>query len=305
MAVSTSHNEEHELARTGSRFIYIFIESEPDLAFGFSMESEICLRGSRAFRVRGRKLPLRRSIVCQASAVDRGIHSPLGGQGLNLGLGDAMNLGWKLAATIRGEASNDLLDSYSSERHPIGASVLDWSRAQVALMRPSRSSRALGGILRDIIDTRDGATYFAEHVWGVSQRYDLGGNHPLVGCSVPDFERVDGSKLGVLLRDGRGMLLNFEGHRVLRSIGQSVGLAIPYAEHAVKNRMGLCAVLVRPDGIVAWACDGELDVRELIQALSRWLPYEAIDTLRHLIGNDPAGHRTIRSDAACEGIDES
>ena len=116
------------------------------------------------------------------------IHSPLGGQGLNLGLGDAMNLGWKLAATIRGDAPAGLLDSYARERHPVGAQVLDWSRAQVALMRPSRSSRALEAIIRDLIETRDGATYFAERVWGVSLRYDLGGSHPLVGRSVPDFE---------------------------------------------------------------------------------------------------------------------
>ena len=131
------------------------------------------------------------------------IHSPLGGQGLNLGLGDAMNLGWKLAATIRGDAPAGLLDSYSSERHPVGAQVLDWSRAQVALMRPSRSSRALEAIIRDLIDTRDGATYFAERVWGVSLRYDLGGSHPLVGRSAPDFELADGTKLGELLRHGK------------------------------------------------------------------------------------------------------
>ena len=95
------------------------------------------------------------------------IHSPLGGQGLNLGLGDAMNLGWKLAATIRGDAPLDLLDSYARERHPVGAQILDWSRAQVAIMRPSTSSRALESIIRDLIETRDGATYFAERVWGV------------------------------------------------------------------------------------------------------------------------------------------
>jgi len=92
-----------------------------------------------------------------------------------------MNLGWKLAATIRGDAPDGLLDTYSSERHPVGAQVLDWSRAQVAVMRPSRSSRALAAIIRDLIDTRDGATYFAERVWGVSLHYDLGGGHPLVG----------------------------------------------------------------------------------------------------------------------------
>lgn len=199
------------------------------------------------------------------------IHSPLGGQGVNLGLGDAMNLGWKLAATVRGEASDALLDSYTGERHPIGTAVLDWSRAQVALMRPSQSSRALEGILRDIIDTRDGATYFAERVWGVSQRYDLGGDHPLVGRSVPDFEAADGVKLGAQIRSGRGMFLNFEGHQTLRSIGHRLGAAIMYSEIAVKDRLGLGAVLVRPDGVVAWACDGAPDVRELIRALSRWL----------------------------------
>jgi 2-polyprenyl-6-methoxyphenol hydroxylase-like FAD-dependent oxidoreductase len=124
------------------------------------------------------------------------IHSPLGGQGLNLGLGDAMNLGWKLAATIRGDAPDGLLDSYFSERHPVEAAVLDWSRAQVAIMRPSRSSRALEAIIRDLIATHDGATYFAERVSAVSLRYDLGGAHPLVGRSVPDFELADGRKIG-------------------------------------------------------------------------------------------------------------
>lgn len=132
------------------------------------------------------------------------IHSPLGGQGLNLGLGDAMNLGWKLAATIRGDAPDDLLDTYWNERQPVGAQVLDWSRAQVALMRPSRSSRALEAIIRDLIATRDGATYFAERVWGVALRYDLDSSEPLVGRSVPDFELSNGRKIGELLKRGHG-----------------------------------------------------------------------------------------------------
>ena len=113
------------------------------------------------------------------------IHSPLGGQGLNLGLGDAMNLGWKLAATIRGDAPEGLLDSYTAERHPIGARILDWTRAQVALMRPTRHARALEAIVRDLIDTRDGATYFAERVWGVSLRYDLGDDAPAGRPQLP------------------------------------------------------------------------------------------------------------------------
>ncbi len=116
------------------------------------------------------------------------VHSPLGGQGLNLGIGDAMNLGWKLAATIRGTARSDLVDSYAGERHPVGAQVLDWSRAQVALMRPDRGTRALEAIIRDLVETGDGATYLAARMWGLDLRYGLAGDHPLVGRSAPDLE---------------------------------------------------------------------------------------------------------------------
>jgi hypothetical protein len=179
------------------------------------------------------------------------IHSPLGGQGLNLGLGDAMNLGWKLASTIRGDAPAGLLDSYWSERHPVGAQVLDWSRAQVAIMRPARSSRALEAIMRDLIDTRDGATYFAERVWGVSLRYDLGGNHPLVGRSAPDFELVDGTRLGELIRNGKGLLLDFDVSAPLEALASRWGGRITYVASDANDRLGLSAVLVRPDGFVA------------------------------------------------------
>ncbi len=198
------------------------------------------------------------------------IHSPLGGQGLNLGLGDAMNLGWKLASTIHGDAPADLLDTYFSERHPVGAQVLDWSRAQVALMRPSRSSRALEAIIRDLIDTRDGATYFAERVWGVSLRYDIGDSHPLVGRSAPDFELADGTKLGKLLSDGKGLLLDFDADTSLRALGGRWDSRITYLASDVKDRMGLCAVLVRPDGFVAWASNGPPNIEDLAQAASRW-----------------------------------
>src|SRR5204862_3126779 len=126
--------------------------------------------------------------------------------------------GWKLAATIRGDAPAGLLDSYSSERHPVGAQVLDWSRAQVALMRPTRSTRALEAIIRDLIDTRDGATYFAERVWGVSLRYDLGGGHPLVGRSAPEFELIDGTKVSDLLKAGRGLLVDFDARPPLQAL---------------------------------------------------------------------------------------
>jgi 2-polyprenyl-6-methoxyphenol hydroxylase-like FAD-dependent oxidoreductase len=198
------------------------------------------------------------------------IHSPLGGQGLNLGLGDAMNLGWKLAATIRGDAPEGLLDSYTTERHPVGARVLDWTRAQVASMRPDPRSRALQAVLRDLIDTRDGATYFAERVWGVSLRYDLGGEHPLVGKSCPDFELDDGTRLGARLRDGNGLLLDFGVDGPLQALDGHWGGQVRYVASDAKDRLGLSALLVRPDGFVAWASDTAPDPEQVTRAASRW-----------------------------------
>jgi 2-polyprenyl-6-methoxyphenol hydroxylase-like FAD-dependent oxidoreductase len=194
------------------------------------------------------------------------IHSPLGGQGLNLGLGDALNLGWKLAATIRGDAPDGLLDSYTAERHAIGARVLDWTRAQVGVMQPTPHARALGAIIRDLIATRDGATYFAERVWGVSLRYDLGESHPLVGRSCPDFELVDGSRVGTLLRSGTGLLLDFGAALVNPRPDRIVHVTTD-----AKDRLGLAALLVRPDGFVAWATDGAPDQSELSRATESWI----------------------------------
>jgi 2-polyprenyl-6-methoxyphenol hydroxylase-like FAD-dependent oxidoreductase len=218
--------------------------------------------------------------ACQATMYRRGrvllagdaahIHSPLGGQGLNLGFGDAMNLGWKLAATIRGDAPASLLDSYERERLPVGAQVLDWSRAQVALMRPSPHARALEAIIRDLIGTRDGATYFAERVWGISVRYDLGGEHPLVGRSAPDFELADGTKLGERLRSGKGVLLDFDARAPLQALAARWGDRIAYVASAAKDTLGLAAVLVRPDGVVAWVAESVPDPDRAAGALSRW-----------------------------------
>lgn len=198
------------------------------------------------------------------------IHSPLGGQGLNLGLGDAMNLGWKLAATIWGGAPDDLLDSYANERRPVGAQVLDWSRAQVALMRPSASSRALEGIIRDLIGTRDGATYFAERVWGVGLRYDLGESHPLVGRSVPDFALLGGSRVNQKLRNGRGLLMDFDADASLQALAGQWGNRISYISESAIERFGVKAALVRPDGVIAWACEAKADIGEVAQIATRW-----------------------------------
>jgi 2-polyprenyl-6-methoxyphenol hydroxylase-like FAD-dependent oxidoreductase len=218
--------------------------------------------------------------ACQAITYRRGrvllagdaahIHSPLGGQGLNLGIGDAMNLGWKLAATCRGDAPASLLDSYTDERHPVGAQVLDWSRAQVALMRPSPSSRALEAIIRDLVDTHDGATYFAERAWGVSLRYDLDDSHPLVGRSVPDFTLASGAKIATLLRTGSGLWLDFGAHAPWRELASRWHGRVTYVASDVNDRLGLSAVLVRPDGIVAWAGEGEADPGKVVRAAARW-----------------------------------
>jgi 2-polyprenyl-6-methoxyphenol hydroxylase-like FAD-dependent oxidoreductase len=197
-------------------------------------------------------------------------HSPLGGQGLNLGLGDATNLGWKLAAAIHGRAPAGLLDSYFAERHPEGARILDWSRAQVALMRPTPSTRALESIIRDLIGTRDGATYFAEKVWGLSLRYDLGGGHPLVGRSAPDFTLIDGTRVGKLLQDGRGLLLDFAPGAPLRLLAGRWQGRFNYISGDAENRLGLRAILIRPDGMVASAIESAADDQGVRQAAERW-----------------------------------
>jgi 2-polyprenyl-6-methoxyphenol hydroxylase-like FAD-dependent oxidoreductase len=204
------------------------------------------------------------------------IHSPLGGQGLNLGLGDAMNLGWKLAATIQKKAPEGLLDSYQTERHPLGVQVLDWSRAQVAIMRPGPSSRALNAIVRDLIDTRDGATYIAGRVWGLFTHYDLGGDHPLVGHSVPNFEFEDGATIGELMHDGQGILLDFDSNASLKTLAGEYGDRIKYVSGQAKEQLGLSAALIRPDGIIAWASDNDPDCSELQKAAARWLMKEPI-----------------------------
>jgi 2-polyprenyl-6-methoxyphenol hydroxylase-like FAD-dependent oxidoreductase len=199
------------------------------------------------------------------------IHAPLGGQGLNLGLGDAMNLGWKLAATIQGKAPQGLLDSYQTERYPLGAQVLEWSRAQVLLMRPDAKARALYAILRDLMETRDGATYFAGRQWGITTRYDLGGDHPLVGHSVPNFEFEDGRTIGELMRDGRGLLLDFNRNASLEALVSEYGDRIQFVSGRAQEQLGLSTLLIRPDGFVAWACAAtrpdELSIR---QVAARW-----------------------------------
>jgi 2-polyprenyl-6-methoxyphenol hydroxylase-like FAD-dependent oxidoreductase len=198
------------------------------------------------------------------------IHSPLGGQGLNTGIGDAMNLGWKLAATVKGWAPEGLLDTYTAERHPIGAWALEWTRAQVAIMRPDPHARAIASVIRDLIQTKDATSYFVSKMSGMSMRYNLPGDHLLIGCSAPDFEFEDGTRLGELLHDGKGLLLDFTEARELYALGQTRSERLKYASAKVKDNMGLTALLVRPDGFVAWATESIPDAIAAAESIEYW-----------------------------------
>lgn len=207
------------------------------------------------------------------------IHSPLGAQGLNLGIGDASNLGWKLAATVHASKSGgvpaglSLLDSYEKERHPVGAGVLEWTRAQIALVKPSPHRNALREIFQKMIDTTDGANLFMARIWGLGQQYDLsddGATHPLVGRSVPDFEFNDGSRLGSKLEGGRGLLIDFDSGQEPENLTAPYRKMLDYINTAAKDQLGLRVLLVRPDGIVAYATDEKVDVGILKTSLVRW-----------------------------------
>ena len=181
-----------------------------------------------------------------------------------------MNLGWKLAATVKGWAPEGLLDTYTSERHPIGAWALEWTRAQVAIMRPEPHARAMARIVRDLIDTPTGATYFAQKVAGVWLRYDLPGEHPLIGRSAPDLEFEDATRLGELLHDGSGLLLDLGNSETLRTLSAPYPGRVKYASATAKNPSGLVALLIRPDGFVVWVAESDRYPAPVNEILTQW-----------------------------------
>jgi 2-polyprenyl-6-methoxyphenol hydroxylase-like FAD-dependent oxidoreductase len=213
------------------------------------------------------------------------IHSPLGAQGLNTGIGDAMNLGWKLAATVHGHAPDGLLDTYTRERHPIGAGALAWTRAQTAIMKPDPHAQAIQSLVRDLIGTRDATTYMVERISGSSNRHDLGSEQPLVGRDAPDFRLEDGTRIGDLMQEGRGVALDFSPGRRLRDSAMGWGSRIRYATGPARNDLGLGAVLVRPDGIVAWAGDRDPGRAAFERAAGRWFGSPEISGTSSAPGN--------------------
>ncbi|MFJ6754649.1 FAD-dependent oxidoreductase [Streptomyces sp. NPDC091273] len=196
------------------------------------------------------------------------VHSPFGGQGLNLGIGDALNLGWKLAAVVRGQAPEGLLDSYTAERHPIGAWVLDWTRAQIALMRPEPHSRALLDAVTELMGTAAGTTHFVKKISGVWQRYDLPGSHRLVGRSAPDLELADGRRLADLMHEGRALLLDLADDAELRAVAEGYGDRVRVVTTTCPAGPAPAGLLVRPDGCTAWAADAADDRADAVQGLA-------------------------------------
>lgn len=201
------------------------------------------------------------------------VHSPFSGQGMNLGFGDAVNLGWKLAATVQGWAPEGLLDTYTRERHPVGASILDWTRAQVAVMRGDAGSSALRNLLIDFFDTRDGATYYVKRASGLWPRYDFGepGSHPLIGAMAPKLRLDDGTWLVDHAHAGRTMLVDLAGDERLSALAESYAGRVELVR-ATADGAGLSGLLMRPDGFVGWAsADGVSDLAGLRAALTRWV----------------------------------
>ncbi|WP_037080595.1 FAD-dependent monooxygenase [Pseudonocardia spinosispora] len=194
------------------------------------------------------------------------VHPPFGGQGLNLGFGDAMNLGWKLGAVVTGRAAEGLLDTYDAERRPLGAWVLDWTRAQIGVLRGDAKSAALRAVVADLLSTRNGTTYAVKQISGVAQRIDLPGNHPLVGRYVPDLWLRDGSRLADHGHAGGFLLLD-------RTPGATfTHIASPWADRVTcvtDTSTEPAGVLVRPDGVIAWATD-DTTPAGLTAALTSW-----------------------------------
>ncbi|WP_433560540.1 FAD-dependent monooxygenase [Nocardia sp. CA-151230] len=195
------------------------------------------------------------------------VHSPFGGQGLNLGIGDAVNLGWKLAAVIRGRSPEALLDTYTRERHPIGAWVLDWTRAQIALMRTDPRSRALRAVTTELLDTPAATTQVVKKLTGVLHRYDLGSGDPLVGTATPDFALSDGTSVSDHFADGHGVLLDPTDSPALRARVEPWADRIRIVTAKSAQPREPQALLIRPDGIVAWT---SAEPHELEQASSTW-----------------------------------
>ncbi|WP_328375192.1 rifampin monooxygenase [Micromonospora zamorensis] len=189
------------------------------------------------------------------------IHPPTGGQGLNLGIQDAFNLGWKLAAAVNGWAPDGLLDSYHTERHPVAADVLNNTRAQMLLLSPEPGPRSVRQLLSELLDFEDVNRYLIEKVTAIGVRYDFGEGHEMLGRHLRDV-RLKQGRLYELMRGGRGLLLDQTGRLSVAGWADRIDHVVDVSEE-----LDVPAVLLRPDGHVAWVGD---DQTELLGQLPRW-----------------------------------
>ncbi len=206
------------------------------------------------------------------------VHAPDGGHGLNTGVQDAVNLGWKLAQVVKGTSPENLLDTYHTERHPVAARVLRNTMASVALRRPDERTKALRDTIAELLGMDEPRRRLAAEMSGLGIHYDLGEGHPLVGRRMPDLDLVTANgplRVFTLLHDARPVLLN---------VGEPGGIDItPWADRvevidaqyigtwelpALGVVTAPTAVLIRPDGYVAWV--GDLTQRGLAGALTTW-----------------------------------
>jgi 3-(3-hydroxy-phenyl)propionate hydroxylase len=206
------------------------------------------------------------------------IHPPIGGQGLNTGVQDAVNLGWKLAQVIRNVSHESLLDTYHTERHPVAARVMRTTMAQVALRRPDERTKALHETLSGILTMEEPSRRLNAMMSGLDIRYDFGEGHPLVGRRMPDLDLITASgplRVYAMLHDARPVLLNFGERGSIDITPWSNRIQLVDAEYngvwelpVIGAVTAPLAVLIRPDGYVAWV--GESTRAGLIDALTTW-----------------------------------
>jgi hypothetical protein len=207
------------------------------------------------------------------------VHYPTGGQGLNIGVQDAVNLGWKLAQVANGTSPESLLDTYHAERHPVGARVLQTTMAQTALIRSDARIDALRDAVSELLSMDEPRKRFAGMMSGLDIHYDLGAGHPLLGRRMPDLELVTATgplRVFTLLHAARPVLLNLGEPGGIDIAPWSDRVRLINAEHTGPCELPLLgvvaaptAVLIRPDGYVAWV-GGDPPHSELTDALSTW-----------------------------------
>ncbi|NNH61635.1 hypothetical protein HLI01_33540 [Rhizobium laguerreae] len=206
------------------------------------------------------------------------VHSPVGGQGLNTGVQDAANLGWKLAQVVKGTSPQALLDTYHTERHPVAARVLRMTMAQVALQRTDDRTEALRDIVTELLGMEEPRKRIAAEMSGLGIHYDLGEGHPLLGRRMPDLDLAmpDGSvRVFTLLQDARPVFLNLDAPGSFDIAPWSDRITLVDAGYdgawelpALGVVSAPTAVLIRPDGYVAWVGNGTQD--GLQEAVNSW-----------------------------------